>query len=345
MIFSISECAGTGFGKAMAAAYKKMFPDYELTDLPQEHELYSLNPKKRLSKEQLNLKWVTNGIRPLALHTDTDLMLPLQLKQYSNPAFDLATNLARYVSTYIKYLPHRGTSSWPDDANTPTTRALKVAKLMYTGNYDPEPLAWERFAIFMRNDQQFKVDASKPLKIADLTNDYPLAVLTGTASQTFTQADKDALKKYVAQGGTLFIDNAGGSGDFYASVQPMVTDIWGKRSLQTLNANCEIYKPTGNDKLVIDKFYYTASSKAAGKGKNEPGLKGVIDNGRIAVIVSPQDVTGGLIGALTKTIDGYNGDTAYRIMRNVVTMVQKNGGKAPGAGTTQPVATTAPAIK
>jgi hypothetical protein len=345
MIFSITECGGTAFSKAMAAAYKQMFPDYELTLLSQDHDLYSKKIHFALSKDELKLSWVTNGVRPLVLHTDVDLMLPLQLKQSltNKAAFKLNTNLAQYVSTYVKYLPHRGTSSWPEDANTPTARALKVAKLMYTGNYDPEPLAWERFAIFMRNDQQFKVDVSKPMTIANLTNDYPLAILTGTAAQAFTQADKDALKKYVAQGGTLFIDAAGGSADFYASAQTMVTEIWGKRNLQPLNSGCEIYKPTANAALAIEKFFYTAASKAAGKGKNEPGLRGVTDNGRIAVIVSRDDVTAGMIGALTKTIEGYNPETAYRIMRNLVMMVQKNAGAAPKPAAPGPAATTATA--
>jgi hypothetical protein len=69
------------------------------------------------------------------------------------------------------------------------------------------------------------------------------------------------------------------------------------------------------------------------------------DNGRIAVIFSRQDVTAGLIGALTKTIDGYAPDTAYNIMRNIVMMVHANAGKAPAApapAAPAPAATTKP---
>jgi hypothetical protein len=341
MIFSITECSGAAFSKAMAAVYKKIFPDYELTELPADHDLYSKKTHNALSKDALKLSWITNGIRPLALHTDVDFMLPWQLKKFSDPAFGLATNLAVYVSTKINYLPHRGTSSWPEDTKAATTKSLKVAKLKYAGNYDPEPLAWDRFGIFMAGDQKLKLDVSKPIEISKLTNDCPLAVMTGTAAHTFTQEESDALKKYVSKGGTLFIDSAGGSAEFSASVQTLVADIWGKRGLQALNSGCEIYKPTGNPALAIDKFYYTAAAKTPNKAKNEPALRGVIDNGRIAVIASREDVTAGMIGALTKTIDGYAPDTAYRIMRNVVTMVQKDA----GAAATRPAVTTAPATK
>jgi hypothetical protein len=345
MIFSITECSGTGgmaFSKAMADVYKQLFPDYELTKLPDEHDLYHKDKTHyNLPPDQLRLFWVTNGVRPLALHTDVDLTLPLQLKSKSNKAFLLPTNLAVYVSTRISYLPHRGTSSWPLDEKAVTTSLLKVAKLKYTGNYDPEPLAWERFATFMANDQKFKVDVSAPMEIAKLTNDYPLAVITGTAKQTFTQEDKDALKKYVAQGGTLFIDAAGGAKDFADSAQTLVEDIWGKRKLKTLTPNCEIYAPPGKPALAISKFFYTATAKKRNAATKDPSLRGITDNGRITVIFSHDDITAGLIGALTKTIDGYTPETAYNIMRNIVTMVHENIGKAPAAG--GPAATTAPA--
>jgi hypothetical protein len=201
-----------------------------------------------------------------------------------------------------------------------------VAKLKYTGNYDPEPLAWDRFAIFMAADQKVKVDVSKPMDMSSLTGDYQLAVLTGTASQTFTTEQKDALKKYIAGGGVLFIDAAGGSEDFYKSVEGLVTEICGKGKLKSLSQDSPLYKPPGAAELAIDTVSYTEKGRNLhrDKLKPEPALRAVLDkDGRIMVIVSRDDVTGGLIGAMTKGIAGYAPDSAYRIARNLVLTVER----------------------
>lgn len=172
------------------------------------------------------------------------------------------------------------------------------------------------------------------MDIASLTGDYKLAVMTGTTAVTFTAEEKDALKKYVAQGGAFFIDAAGGSDEFYASVQAMVTEVWGKRSLQQLISSCEIYRPTGSPALVIEKAAYTVAARRRLVGKQEPRLRGVIDGGRIAVIVSHEDVTGGLLGLHTSTIDGYSPETGYAIMRNIVmTLGRVGASETPGAAT------------
>jgi hypothetical protein len=189
----------------------------------------------------------------------------------------------------------------------------------------------------MANAHKFKVEVSKPMDISALTNDYPLAVMTGTAAQTFTQEQKDALKKYVAQGGTLFIDAAGGSAEFYQSADALITGLWGR--LKPLAGNCQIYKPSASPELAIDTVSYTEKGSEIHPGKKDGGLRGVLDkDDRITVILSRDDVTAGLIGALTKPIAGYSPDSAYRIMRNVVMAVQKNS----CAGATNPAATTFP---
>jgi hypothetical protein len=340
MILSITEGNGVGFSKAMTdpqtGLYKKLFPNYGLALLPLDHGLYSKKTQYALPADELKLSWVTNGVRPLAIHTDVDLMLPWQMKQFSDRSgFNLVTNLARFVAPRFVYLPSRGTSSWPADVRLADKGGVKIARLKYSGNCDPEPLAWERFSLMLGQEQKLKAEISKPMDIASLTGDYKLAVMTGTAAATFTGEEKDALKKYVAQGGTLFIDATGGSAEFYASVQAMVAEIWGKSNLKAFNNGCQIYKPTDKPALAIDKFLYSGASRAAGKAKNDPSLRGVVDNGRIAVIVSREDVTGGLLGLHTRTIEGYSPETAYKIMRNVVMTLGAVGASEKTAATTQ----------
>ena len=75
---------------------------------------------------------------------------------------------------------------------------------------------------------------------------------------------------------------------------------------------------------------------------NEPRLRGITQNGRVAVFYSREDLSAGLVGEPVDGIIGYTPATATAIMRNIL-LYAAAGGKAPPAAakpSTKP--TTAP---
>ncbi|MFW6133920.1 MAG: DUF4159 domain-containing protein, partial [Planctomycetota bacterium] len=77
-IFSVTECRGGGFRRQIRDAYEQMFPRYELEPLSPDHEIYTRAVQYELSRNarQLNLQVISNGVRPLVIHTDADLGRP-----------------------------------------------------------------------------------------------------------------------------------------------------------------------------------------------------------------------------------------------------------------------------
>src|SRR5438105_7175787 len=124
------------------------------------------------------------------------------------------------------------------ETDKPAERTLKLARLKYPGNWDPEPGAWRRMAAILHNQQRIDL-AIETVDLGEGKLDaktYPLAHLTGTASYKLNDKQKQELKSYVQGGGTLLVDACGGSSAFATDVGPELTSLFagGKAALDVL---------------------------------------------------------------------------------------------------------------
>jgi hypothetical protein len=308
--------------EGMKRRYAKVFPGQGMVPLGVDDDLYT-TPNRCTGGRSIRL--ISNGVRPLLIHCSGGV-LPRYWGPSPKPDLDKKSFLANvtYLLTgKVEGLP-KGRESWPQATSAPApVRGIKVARVKYAGNYDPEPLALERFSLLMARDARFKVSLVGATEISKLTGDCQLAAMTGTAAFTLAQADKDALKKYVQGGGTLIIDAAGDSQEFFESAQTLVEEIWGRANLQVLPKDYALYVPTADKELAIEKFAYNFREQGRYGQTLAPHLKAVLIGSRPAVILSKEDMTAGLLGITPQTIDGYMPQTAYQIMRNLAISVCK----------------------
>jgi len=316
-IFSCTECGGAGFKANISAVYAKLFPQYKLAPAPPAHEIYTVYYKPNPARLQFQI--MSNGIRPIVIHTDVDLPLIWQARKYATglDAFQGATNVIKYVADSFLLLRPRGTTHWPADAGAGHTATIKIVRLKHSGNFDPEPLAYERLARLMGQRAKVKLEVEGPIAIADLAKTQAkLAVMTGAGKVNLTDDEKATLKAFVmAGGGTIMIDAAGGNRDFAGRMEEMIADLFGNRSLRTLAANAPLYTLPG---MAIDKVEYRRQTRLRLNNLKTPNLKAVIENGRAAVIFSAEDITGALVGYPSSTVDGYEPDSAFELMRNII---------------------------
>ena len=147
-----------------------------------------------------------------------------------------------------------------------------------------------------------------------------MAALTGTGKLEVEAKDQEALRQFVAVGGTLVIDAAGGSAAFAKSAEQMLKKMYGKRP-RRLAITSGLYRIKG---MEIDRVRYRRRTISRLGTTREGNLRAIVVKGRPAVIFSPQDITAGLVGCAAYTIDGYDpGDgrdpgSAFRIMRNII---------------------------
>jgi len=331
-IFSVSECRGTGFTEGMYNAYRKMFPKYKVAYCKRDHGLYDAHFRLRGTPR---FAIVSNGVRPLAIHTSNDLSLSWQTHKYKTKKYDFqaAANVFMYLTDKGTALRRRGTTLWPTETIGRIPDKLSLARIKYEGNCDPEPLAYERFSRLMIREQKTRVRVLGPMPATELgASGAKLAVLTGTGKFTLPEAEIKALGQFVTGGGTLFIDAAGGestrqkSKGFVASAQAVLEGAFAGRKLGRLAPDAELYRLNG---MEIRGVRWRRQTQVAMLNFKTPQLRAIMFGKRAGVIFSRHDVTAGLLGTPVAGIYGYHPGsvkdpgTAYRIMRNVIVYANK----------------------
>ncbi len=329
-IFTVVQKAGEKFNQAMEVAYKEMFPEYEIKAIPKDHDIYSVYFP---IDKKLRFRMLGNGVRPFVIHTDDDLAAKWQASRAmdsSNKQFQVALNVAMYAVDKVSSLPYRGAVHWPARPQKAPSRKISVVRLKHSGNWNPEPLAYQRFANMMALHADTALEVGKPIEIARLTaSPSKIAIMTGVGACTFSDADRAAIKKFVEDGGTLVIDAAGGSKAFGKSVESMLKEIYPAQAkrLPRLATTSTLYNLPGMEIQSVGFKRRTGINRI----DRFPELRTVIvGDDRPGVIYSPLDLTAGLVGARSYAIDGYVPYSAFELMRNIVFFA--SGEKAPASG-------------
>ena len=323
-IFSVTECDGAGFDKGMREAYNKLFPEYEIMEAPLTHGLYSI--QQDLTRAGVKFYIVSNGVRVLAIHMTRDMTAAWQTYQTSADkwAFDAGLNVYLYLTD--KTLPPRGSRIWPAPPTTQAEETVKVARLKFNGNWDPEPLAYERFGRLLLEKTGVKVELDSIAIDGLAAAGVKVALLTGTGDLRLTEKETHALRQFVDGGGTLVVDAAGGEKKFGESAWKALKGAFPAGTLAKMKASDPLFAVDEDSK--IESFRYRKKT-ALRMRSGEPVLMASAGAGR--VIFSYEDITAALVGFPSSTCDGYDPETAYAIMRNVVLSKLSPGAAAPKA--------------
>jgi hypothetical protein len=347
-ILSVSEC-GRAFDTGMRKVYKELFPRYELVKCGKDHPLYTAY-KDLKGSPKMNV--MTNGVRPLVIHTDQDLAKSwiMRSSSTSRKHFDIASNILFYVVGGLSDLGPRGVSYYPFPADKlPVNRKLRVARLSIVGNNDPEPLAFDSLARKLRRQEKLDLefvptDASlisepvkkgealapglvRPIEVAEgkvqqglikptalATSDAKVAFLSGTGKFKLSEADLAAIKAWVQGGGTLIVNSVGGNAAFAKSAKGYIQDMFGEE-LYSVSVAAKVFTGKGHE---VGKLRYRRASQKRLGAQRGPLLEGVTINGRLAVYFSREDLVAGMMGFPSGTVDGYRPKEAYNIVRNIL---------------------------
>ncbi|MDP6542746.1 MAG: DUF4159 domain-containing protein [Phycisphaerae bacterium] len=327
-IISATEFRGKAFSKAIRDAYGRMFPDRKLKPLPRDHELYTARIQYRL-KGALKFEIVSNGIRPLVIHTDQDMPARWQsgaITTASRPYFDASINIARYVAGTLGRLGklrNRGVSPWPEEKKVNTTRTIRIARVRHGGNWNPEPLADTALAMKMKNRVGIKLAVGPSIAIAQLPQSgVKFAMMTGTEAIILSEVETAAFKSFVQDGGTVLIDAAGGNGrfggkkPFARSIRDALKEIFpGRRNkLRQLANSAPLYTLAGYEIKTVRFRRHTHLSMKA----KHPQVRMIRVGVRPAVLFSELDLTASFVGYPSLVVNGYTPDSAFKIVRNMI---------------------------
>ncbi|HZL36300.1 MAG TPA: DUF4159 domain-containing protein [Tepidisphaeraceae bacterium] len=307
----------TGFARELG---HRLFPKYELADVPRPNPLFS--SLYRLPSHPA-LKMVNNGSRILMLFSPTDISKRWQLREQNGmmgkPAFELGINMFVYAAGK-RDLRNRLESNYIGPiAGTPSL-TIKIARVQYAGNWDPEPYAWTRFARWFHQQTGYALDV-EPVAMRDLdAKTYHFAALTGTAAYNPTAAEVAAIKKFVEAGGVLFTDLTGGTGAFDSAIRDSLLSVaWPGTpgTPHSLSASHPLYQPGNNG--ILDLTRARLNSYAIEKLGSTPGQHlSEIAAGAGHVLFTSLDVTSGLLNTNTWGIVGFEPAYSQALMKNAI---------------------------
>ncbi|QOV92157.1 DUF4159 domain-containing protein [Humisphaera borealis] len=352
MIFTHADAGSPTFDKWARELAAKLFP-YELTDVPENHAIWSSVYKLTARPALLG---VSNGSRLLMVHSPSDITLKWQ--QRADRAFEARPDPARPATVVApdsetktrmlssfhfgmnlfvyaagkRDLRNRLDSAWIERPAAAPVDTIRIARIQYGGNWDPEPGAWERYGNWFQQTTGTRLEI-QPVKLGDLKADtvfsHPMAHLTGTARVGFTDADAAALRSYVEAGGVVLIDPTGGMNAFDTEVrETLLVKAFPDRFARLLDPGHPLMSAGAPGMEDVGKTIvrgYTLERLGGGIGtlqiltpatSAKPGDKAGPNPG--AVIVTSLDLTSGLLGTNVWGILGFQNRYAQNVVKNAI---------------------------
>jgi hypothetical protein len=322
LVFANADCTNRAFINSFRALANELYPTYEMRPLPASHPIISgQNYPLAEAGRRIELLGVSNGVRELMLLASAgDPARSWQRRDTSRvEQFQLAANVYFYAIDKTSSLFKGQTYLVEPSKAVVPTRTVSVGRLKYAGNWDPEPGGWPRLAAVLHN--QDKVEASVrvvDLAAEDIPADVQVAHLTGTTAFRLEAAQREKIRQFVARGGLLVIDSAGGGGEFNtaaeAELAAIVPDLGDSLRDPLPEAHPLYVTPTPMPPVEYRLF---ARGKVVGS-MSVPRLRGAERDGKLVVVFSGEDLSGGLVGQPVDGVIGYSPATATELMRRLL---------------------------
>ena len=328
-------CAPGEFERKFSSLMGELFPDSQLEPLPANHPIWNShfpilpNPERPLSGLQaccrtsvvfcpknLSCYWAI-GQRDVV----DDLNVNPVLRNRIRYTQQLGVNVIAYATG--RELKEKGDTPTiaENQAQLLNDRSLIYPKLSHGGGADDAPNAWKRILEDIRNVSGLEINTNKKMIDPTLEQlvDYPFIFMHGRNQFSFTQQQREDIRKYLENGGMIFAESICSSAAFTDSFRKEMAQILGAGVLGEIPANHELwndrrYGPT-LDSVTLRVKDQNGDFKDT---VTAPRMEGVVFNGRMAVIFSPYDISCAMENTTVSNCDGYVREDALQIASNII---------------------------
>lgn len=332
-------CDGAAFDRSFRELLEELFPDSKLRLLPPDHPvwfaeervdpahmrpLYGLDTCCRTSivycPETLSCAW---ELYPF----ERDAGYPANVNASIEAAMRIGTNVLAYATNReLKDKLDRPLATVADLPRSPRRGALAIPKLNHGGGADEAVNAWPNFLTLFARQTQLPVEIPTKLiaPVDDRLADHPIVFMHGRRAFRFSADERAALARYLRRGGFLFADAICASEPFNASLRTELKAVLPEAQLERLPANhplfttefrgYELAAVTLRDPDARD----TGDPLTARKTSIAPVLEVIRIDGRIAVVLSPYDISCALENHASLDCKGYIPPDAAKIAVNVL---------------------------
>ena len=307
---------------------EKLFPDYSMEKIGQDHPLTDLIKDTQRAS---NVQHISNGARDLMLVLPADWGMRWQAdtgrqRETSDPwkaavnLFALATNRGRIQGRLRDPLV-------PQSGGGGST--IDLVRAQYDGNWNPEPEAMGQLDQFMKNNTGTSLNVTNK-KVSELGSvDAPLVHLAGVQTHTLTDEEKQAIKEYINGGGTILVETVGGRGSFALTVgdggiENQLAETFPGGSVDLSAASPIITGEGMSNGFDLSRIGYRPYSVVTTGASGTPQMSTIRVNDRPAIIISAEDISVGCLGVPRWNINGYKPDSARKLFANILFYANQN---------------------
>ncbi len=232
----------------------------------------------------------------------------------------LGLNLAAYMVGYAEagVLEGRAEVFGLADQRPPTDEFV-FAQIKHGGGWNVHPNSAGALLMKLRRLTSVRVNLKRTaitLGKDDLA-DYPFLYLTGLDDFVLSQAEVEALQRFLGQGGFLLINNGLGLSTFDQAVRREMARVMGGAQFEPLPERHELY----GSLFEIKEVQYSPVLRKAMPDMKTPKLLGATLGGELKVLYSPYDLEAGWLEVYYPMLRGYEPLSAQQLGMNIVTYI------------------------
>jgi hypothetical protein len=306
-------CGSPAFAGSLKDLCRRALPEYEMRPLAPEHPVFSAHA----SLSGASLMGVENGVRTCVffLPQDVSFFWHRRMSVTKKDAFDLGVNVVVYAMDKSSFRGKRDVTPLP---KVEPARRIPAALLRHPAGWNANLLVLDRLSDALTAKAGIGLDVKDPVDLgkSDLTGTR-LLWISGYNALNLPDDQQQALAAYVKGGGTLFIDAANGSKAFTdaatALIEKLLPEAVRKQAASDDPLLTGRFTPAG---FNVTEVQLRRVPRLEGRGPG-PELICYSLSGRLAVVLSPLDVSSGIQGQNPWACRGYEIDSARQIGVNV----------------------------
>ncbi|HEX5105975.1 MAG TPA: DUF4159 domain-containing protein [Pirellulaceae bacterium] len=337
-------CDGAQFDRDFRALMRELFPDTELRKLPPDHAVwYAEKPvdPKHLPQDPEFWLWGLDACCrtsvvycPRSLSCYWELAHPYHSAAYAEEKKDeieAVVNIGMNVVSYatgreLKEKLDRPQITISNPGSKSPRGALVVPKLSHGGGADDAPSALNNLLTVMEKQLEMRVDYEKRLIAPsdEKLYDFPVLFMHGRRSFKFSAAERKALKDYLDRGGFLFADSICANKEFADSLRAELKAIYPEADFARIPPSHAIFTAEFHGFDLPSVQLRDPQVRAEGDPltakivTTTPLLEGLDIDGRIAVVLSPNDISCALEKGASLECKSYIPPDAARLGANVL---------------------------
>ncbi len=314
-------CGRAEFRDGFLETMRATFPDHPLRELDAGHPVYAAE----FPLAPAGLWGLEFGCRTAILFSPRDLSCLWEqgrVPQLSQAALQLGANIVAFAAGRSGLRERLDVITLAEDSaaaeRAPAGDALRLAQVVYDGDWRPDPQVLVRLAEFLRHDAGLRVVTQYAAVRLDSPALHTHAVLymSGHGRFELDASEQDRLAAHLRRGGFLIAEACCGRPEFDAAFRALVARLSPDAPLRRLAPDHAIF--AGSQGAALDRVTYSESLRREQPDLALPELWGVEWNGRLVLVYSPYALGCGVDGHVCHGCRGLVPEDARRLMANVV---------------------------